>query len=162
VRFWSAGFRGKASAHSAQSGLVIVAVRRRDVHLPVSQLCQDKERLSRPYIMSVCVCISGRIHHVPVCVQFWTHASRTPQEWLDALGAFKAQRFVRRVFLLGIPTARINAVHTAKGYPEVHAICLSTHTVHCHWGSGHLYALECAVIESLQLRWLSAVMQLVM
>lgn len=52
-------------------------------------------------------------------VQFWTHASRTPQEWLDALDAFKAQRFVRRVFLLGIPTARINAVHTAKGYPEV-------------------------------------------
>lgn len=85
-----------------------MAVQRRDVHLPVSQLRHSRQEAG-----------FQTLHHVPVCVQFWTHASRTPQEWLDALDAFTAQPFVRRVFLLGIPTARINAVHTAKGYPEV-------------------------------------------
>ena len=64
-------------------------------------------------------------------MQFWTHASRTPQDWLDALDAFKAQRFVRSVFLLGIPTARINAVHTAKGYPEVLFRVYSPGCAHC-------------------------------
>lgn len=55
-------------------------------------------------------------------LQFWTHAFETPQSWLDALAAFKAQRFVRRVFLLAIPTARVLPEHVAKGYHEVHLL----------------------------------------
>jgi hypothetical protein len=64
---------------------------------------------------------NNAVNTMSLYMQFWTHASRTPQEWLDALEAFKAQGFVRRIFLLGIPTARINPTHTAKGYPKVPA-----------------------------------------
>jgi len=45
---------------------------------------------------------------VVISVMFWTHEWETPAEWLDALAALKAQKFVRRLFLLGIPTARVD------------------------------------------------------
>lgn len=40
--------------------------------------------------------------------RFWTHAWEPHQDWLDALKAFKRKPFVRRIFLLGIPTARVS------------------------------------------------------
>ena len=46
--------------------------------------------------------------HANAPEQFWTHEWETPREWLDALTAFKAQKFVRRIFMLGIPTARVD------------------------------------------------------
>ncbi len=50
--------------------------------------------------------ITYAVAHVPP--QFWTHEWETPQEWLEALTALKAQSFVRRIFMLGIPTARVD------------------------------------------------------
>lgn len=50
---------------------------------------------------------------VIISVMFWTHAWETPQEWLDAISVLKSQSFVRKVFLLGIPTARVS-----PSYPE--------------------------------------------
>ncbi len=50
-------------------------------------------------------------------MQFWTHEWDAPRGWLDALTALKAEKFVRRVFLLAIPTARVDP--KKKGYVEV-------------------------------------------